>query len=159
MVLFENNKRKKMNSKYFAILFLALLGNRRMKTIRLTPDFDKYFSRKGRVDEVEYQMGKICGCTCIITIDRNRGRLYIKSLDTYITKGKLSARWGMRLINKFFATPTQKKPNPHYIHSSPMCLYSMAEIERIEEREDFQKEFSKVVARRAKVLQTRRNNE
>ena len=146
-----------MNTRYYAILFLALLGSRRKKTIRLTPDFDKYFSRKGRVDEVECQMGKMCGCTCMISIDRNRGRLYIKSLDTYITKGKLSARWSMRLINKFFAIPTRKKPNPYYSSASPMCLYSMAEIKRIEECDEFKREFRKVAERKAKFLQRQSN--
>lgn len=145
-----------MSSNYLAILFLALLGNRRKKTIRLTADFDKYLSRKGCIKNVIYQMWKISGCLCIITVDRDKGRFYIKNTDTYITKESLSARWSMKLIKMFFPTPTLTKPNPHYIHSSPMCLYSMAEIKRIEEREDFQREFSKVAERKAMFLQRER---
>lgn len=142
-----------MSSNYLAILFLALLGNRRKKTIRLTADFDKYLSRKGCIENVVYQMWRISGCFCVITIDRIKGRFYIKNTDTYITKKSLSARWSMKLIKMFFPTPTLTKPNPNYSRSSPMCLYSMTEIKRIEEREDFQREFSIVAERKAKYLQ------
>lgn len=146
-----------MNKQYYAILFLSLLGKKTRKTIRLTDDFDKYLSRKGCADRLAALMEKMSGHPCKITLDRDKGKFYIENTDEYLTKAELSVRWSLMLIKKYFNTPTKTKPNPYYSKAAPMCLYSMAEIKRIEGKWYFKRELKIVTERKNKIKQRKCN--
>ena len=84
----------------------------------------------------------------MVTIDRENSKLIIENTDTYITKGKLLFRWNESLVKKYFQKPTLTLPNPYYRKASPMCLYSMTDIKRIEAQRDFQRDFRMAITRR-----------
>ena len=140
---------KYMKIRYFSVLFLALLGKHKKKTIRLTEELDSYLSKYGRVNSIARMMAKKSGHPHMVTIDRENSKLIIQNSDVYITKGKLLFRWSESLVKKYFQEPTLTLPNPYYRKASPMCLYSMTDIKRIEGQRDFQRELRMVAIRRA----------
>ena len=62
----------------------------------------------------------------------------------YFTKTELARRWSQSLIDLYFPEPTLEKPNPHHKRGSPMQLYDIGKVMRIESTQPFKEDFEKV---------------
>ena len=62
----------------------------------------------------------------------------------YFTKTELARRWSQSLIDLYFPEPTLEKPNPHHKRGSPMQLYDIGNVLRIESTQSFKEDFEKV---------------
>lgn len=62
----------------------------------------------------------------------------------YLTKTELTRRWSQSLIDLYFPEPTLEKPNPHHKRGSPMLLYDIGKVMRIESTQSFKEDFEKV---------------
>lgn len=67
-------------------------------------------------------------------------------MSNYITKTALKRRWSNSLVSEF-APRCIKKANTH--GDAEMCLYAIADIERIEQKLEFQQELKRINKQRA----------
>lgn len=64
-----------------------------------------------------------------------------QSKEEYLSRGKLKERgWTDRIIKKFMSLCDKEKKNPYYASASPMKLYLLQRIEKIEKSNEFKKE-------------------
>ena len=139
-----------MNKVYMSKVLLRLLCGKRSKTAKLGDEMIKYLSRKGSIRAVTKEMEKRCGHPCGIELDAVKKKVCIRNTDKLITKRTLSERWSPMLIERFFYEPTMTVKNPYFSNASPMCLYAMSEVKRIERSISFQKEYRRVNCARVK---------
>ena len=62
----------------------------------------------------------------------------------YLTKTELAKRWSQSLIDLYFPKPTLEKTNPHHKRGSPMLLYDIGKVIRIESTQSFKEDLEKV---------------
>lgn len=55
----------------------------------------------------------------------------------YICYSTLVHRWNKKLVERFFNEPTKIVRNPYYACASPMKLYDLDKVERIEKYKRF----------------------
>ena len=78
----------------------------------------------------------------------------------FITKSTLKNRgWSNGMIDVFYNKPTYSVQNPHYSTASPMKLYSITKVKRIERQQEFKDYVSKIAHKRevARTLMIERN--
>lgn len=68
-------------------------------------------------------------------------------MKSFLTKTDLKQRWSNSLVSEF-APQCIKKANPH--GNAEMCLYALADIERIEQTSEFKSALKKINEQRAK---------
>lgn len=73
-------------------------------------------------------------------------------MNGYITKTELIQRWSKKLVEAFFPKCSLERRNPRYKRASPMQLYDLKEVEKIERRKTF-KEASEKASRKKAVAQ------
>lgn len=61
----------------------------------------------------------------------------------YICYSTLVSRWNRKLVEKFFNEPTKVVRNPYYACASPMKLYDLERVKKIENYKRFQKNLKK----------------
>lgn len=68
-------------------------------------------------------------------------------MNSFISKTALKRRWSNSLVSEF-APQCIKKANPH--GDAEMCLYALADIERIEQTREFMSALKKINEQRAR---------
>lgn len=62
--------------------------------------------------------------------------------EEYLSRGKLKERgWTDNIIKKFMPLCDKEKKNPYYASASPMKLYLLERVKKIEDTDKFKKEF------------------
>ena len=71
----------------------------------------------------------------------------------FITKTDLAKRWSMSLIDKYYPQCDEEKPNPHHKYGSPMQLYDVKKVARIESKADFKADLCEVNKRKIAAVE------
>ena len=77
----------------------------------------------------------------------------------YFTKSELAKRWSLKLIEKYFPLCSQRKPSPYYKSGSPMQLYDVNKVAKIESTEAFKADYKATSKRKEtaqKTVETKR---
>jgi hypothetical protein len=74
-------------------------------------------------------------------------------MGEYYTKSELGKRWSKRLIEDYFPICSEEKVNPHYRCGSPMQLYDIEKVRRIESTDAFKADYAKVLKRKVAALE------